>query len=78
MSEGRETDLAVLQIGVFQLVPFARNRPQTGHQQRDLLRQHAQLAHVRAARNAVDSDDVAGTEILVDLLEVLFFLRLRR
>ena len=67
-------DFSVFYVGVFELVPLARNRPETWRQQGDLLGENAQLAHVRAAWNAVDADDVASTEVFVDVLEVLFFL----
>lgn len=69
-----KADFSVFHVGVFEFVPLAGNRPETWREQCDLLGEHAQLAHVGAARNAVDADHVAGTEIFVDVLEVLFFL----
>ena len=73
--ESREkANFSVFHVGIFEFVPLARDRPETWSEQGDLLGENAQLAHVRAAWNAVDADDVAGTEVFVDVLEVLFFL----
>ena len=73
--ESREkADFSVFYVGIFEFVPLARDRPETWSEQGDLLGENAQLAHVGAARNAVDADHVAGTEIFVDVLEMLFFL----